>query len=597
MAQLAQRLGFDLADALAGDREVLADFLERVLAAVLKAEAHFDNFFLARAQRLEHFRGLLAQIQVDDRLGGRNHAAVDDEIAQVRLLLLADRCFKRDRLLRDAQHLADFADGQLHFDGKLLGGRLASQILLQLALHADQLVDGFDHVDRDTNGPRLIGDGAGDRLPHPPGGVGGKFVAALIIEFIDGLHQADVAFLNQIEELQAAIGVALGDGDDQPEIGLDELFFGDLGFLLASFDDLPSAAELGRARAGFLLELRNALAVLAHLLAHGRGAAVGAVARRFQLALDAGDFALDRLQFLDGAAQASGESAARGGAEMNFANEAGDVDHRPRQAPAQGPMHLGLHAARNGLQFLPELLSLFVMLFDFRDGGGELIGLLDDAFVGDDQIRHDQDVANGRGIARQDLVERENFANHQRRSRKGLAHGGLPTLDALGQLDFALAGEQRHGAHLAQVHADGIVGFIAEILGEIEVAQLLAFLDFLVEFELGLLENFDAGAIELRQQIVEFAAAGIIFGEKLVDFVIENVALLFSGVHQLLQPAEFVVNRHNTPGLATFFSALRIPILRSAEPITLSVQHVPRRWPAIRLLQARRVSGFSPIPR
>ena len=35
MAQFAQRFGFDLADALASDREMLADLFERVLAAIL----------------------------------------------------------------------------------------------------------------------------------------------------------------------------------------------------------------------------------------------------------------------------------------------------------------------------------------------------------------------------------------------------------------------------------------------------------------------------------------------------------------------------------------------------------------------------------
>ena len=38
MAQLAQRLGFDLANALAGDLELLADFFERAARAIAEAE-------------------------------------------------------------------------------------------------------------------------------------------------------------------------------------------------------------------------------------------------------------------------------------------------------------------------------------------------------------------------------------------------------------------------------------------------------------------------------------------------------------------------------------------------------------------------------
>src|SRR4026208_2099973 len=44
MPQLAQRLRFDLADALARDREALADLFECVLGAVADAEPHLDDF-------------------------------------------------------------------------------------------------------------------------------------------------------------------------------------------------------------------------------------------------------------------------------------------------------------------------------------------------------------------------------------------------------------------------------------------------------------------------------------------------------------------------------------------------------------------------
>ena len=128
VAQFAQRLGFDLADALARDREVLADFFERVLAAVLQAEAHLDDLLFARRERLQHLRGLLPQVQIDHRVGGRDPVLVDDEIAQVRLFLFADRRLERDRLLRHAQHLAHLRHRQLHrlASSSLVGSRPSS---------------------------------------------------------------------------------------------------------------------------------------------------------------------------------------------------------------------------------------------------------------------------------------------------------------------------------------------------------------------------------------------------------------------------------------------------------------------------------------
>src|SRR5207245_10306345 len=101
MPEFAQRLGFDLPDTLARYREVLANFFERVFAAILQAEAHLDDLLFARAEGLEDFRGLLAQVEIDDRLRWRHDAAVHDEIAQVRFFFFADGRFERDELLRD----------------------------------------------------------------------------------------------------------------------------------------------------------------------------------------------------------------------------------------------------------------------------------------------------------------------------------------------------------------------------------------------------------------------------------------------------------------------------------------------------------------
>ena len=50
MLQLAQRLGLDLTDALPGDRELLADFFQRVVGVHADAEAHAQHALLARGQ-------------------------------------------------------------------------------------------------------------------------------------------------------------------------------------------------------------------------------------------------------------------------------------------------------------------------------------------------------------------------------------------------------------------------------------------------------------------------------------------------------------------------------------------------------------------
>src|SRR5205823_3474033 len=132
-----------------------------------------------------------------------------------------------DTLARDIELLADFFQRVVGVHLDLLGQerriRLLSGLLQDLPRDAVHLVDRLDHVHGDADGARLIGDRARDGLPDPPRGVGREFVAAAVFELVDRLHQPDVAFLDQVEELQAAVGVLLGDRDHEPEVGLDHL--------------------------------------------------------------------------------------------------------------------------------------------------------------------------------------------------------------------------------------------------------------------------------------------------------------------------------------------------------------------------------------
>ncbi len=87
---------------------------------------------------------------------------------------------------------------------------------------------------RNTDGARLVSDRAGNRLTNPPGCVGGEFITTTVFEFIYRFHQTDVAFLNQIEELQTTVGVFFSDGNNQTQVGLNHFFLGATG---AGFTD------------------------------------------------------------------------------------------------------------------------------------------------------------------------------------------------------------------------------------------------------------------------------------------------------------------------------------------------------------------------
>ena len=131
VAHFAERLGLDLPDALARDAELLADFFERARVAVAEAEAQFQNFPLAFVQAAKHIaQFVLEQAEarhVERAFGG----LVLDEIAEVRVLAVADGRLQRDGLLRHFQNGAHAVHGHLHFVGDFLRRRFAAKILQQ----------------------------------------------------------------------------------------------------------------------------------------------------------------------------------------------------------------------------------------------------------------------------------------------------------------------------------------------------------------------------------------------------------------------------------------------------------------------------------
>ena len=79
---------------------------------------------------------------------------------------------------------------------------------------------------RDADGSGLVGDGAGDGLTNPPGGVGGELEALGVVKLFDRFDKPQVALLNQVQKLHAASDIPLGDADHQPQICLRQALSG-----------------------------------------------------------------------------------------------------------------------------------------------------------------------------------------------------------------------------------------------------------------------------------------------------------------------------------------------------------------------------------
>ena len=90
-------------------------------------------------------------------------------------------------------------------------------------------------MDGNADRARLIGNGARDRLADPPCRIGAELVALVVVELLDRLDEAEVAFLYEIEEQHSPADIALGDAHDEAQIRLRQLL---LRFLVTRFHAL-----------------------------------------------------------------------------------------------------------------------------------------------------------------------------------------------------------------------------------------------------------------------------------------------------------------------------------------------------------------------
>src|SRR5690606_5808513 len=80
--ELAQGFGLDLADALAGDVELLADLFQRMVGVHADAKTHTQDSLFPRGERGQHAGRGLAQVRVDGGIERQDRVFVLDEIAE-----------------------------------------------------------------------------------------------------------------------------------------------------------------------------------------------------------------------------------------------------------------------------------------------------------------------------------------------------------------------------------------------------------------------------------------------------------------------------------------------------------------------------------
>ena len=126
------------------------------------------------------------------------------------------------------EDLGDPIGADFEVAGELGDGGASAMSRLEVVSGVDDPVQEVTGVNGQAYSAAAIGDAAGDGLADPPGGVGGELEAFAPVELLDGVHEPEVALLNQVEQRQLGRPVLLGDRHDQAEIAVGKSLHGRL---------------------------------------------------------------------------------------------------------------------------------------------------------------------------------------------------------------------------------------------------------------------------------------------------------------------------------------------------------------------------------
>ena len=194
------------------------------------------------------------------------------------------------------------------------------------------------------------------------------------------------------------------------------------------------------------------------------------------------------------------------------------------------------------------------MAAQFVDFAGDLLEAALQHLVGDLFLVEDHDFLDGADAALEVVADGEDFADDDGGARQSLEDANLSALDALGDFDFALAGEQGHGAHLAQIHADGIVGLFQRAGSQVEfnVFGLLGIgIELFLRGKLGVFQDVDSLGSDHSEQVVEIVGRVDVVGQKVIHLVVGEETFFLAGIDQLLNIFVFIVeSQEQYPSLA-----------------------------------------------
>ena len=259
-AKLFERPVSNLPNPLTRHAEQRPDLFQGPLLAIVQPVIQVEDLSLALGQvALEHRLEELATRDGFDVLfdvrGGRTREALAEAGAVT--VTAVDGGIEAELGGGDPAQGPDRVHGLVHLPCDLDVSRLTAEHLGQRSVRPGQLGQVRVLVERDSDGPGLLGKRLEHGLPNPPDGIGNEFHTLVGIEFLDRLEKALVADADELGKSESTTLVLLHVGDDEAEVGRYE----SLGRLLVTFSCSTSEFSLfpGILDEGVLLDVLQVL--------------------------------------------------------------------------------------------------------------------------------------------------------------------------------------------------------------------------------------------------------------------------------------------------------------------------------------------------
>ena len=225
--------------------------------------------------------------------------------------------------------------------------------------------------------------------------------------------------------------------------------------------------------------------------------------------------------------------------------------------------------------------ELLIKPLDLIDAFNNVLGPFRYFFFRELFVIKDHHFLDGPVPVLQVIAHFEKRLDDQGRARKRLQDVELSALNAFGNRNLAFAGKERNCPHLAEIHADRVIGLVQSARRQIKLDILQGFVPLEVvdlfqpqavgRLDFGRIQDLDTRIVEHQEKIVEIFRGMHVGRQEVVDLIIEEVTFLLPQQNELVNLVKLVVERQRKG----------LPVGKKNYVDKKKIRRHPTRFPAV----------------